>query len=657
MAQDVHRIQFVNYEQQDVTVHIYDTSASGDITYIDHVGTGLKRRTVDNSEDKYTPIRPFEWTIKFLSSNLGRADTFIGDPETWYVEILINSDIIFVGFLVTDDLEQPYFDDPNEITLITTDGLGTLKSIPLGSVTNINPRGYKTVIEFISMCLRKTNLAIDTYVMCNIHEEIAADLLLDNCYLESKTFEEEINISEDAYSALSKVLRSLGAFVQQRNEAWYITSVDEMEDSNNTYWRFDTDGVRVGTSITANYLQQIGSTETIKFSQEDQLLQFRSRNWFARLDYNFEYPIEIIDNINYDRGNFNGVVVPPAGYTAYHLDEWASQRNFPHSGTPLISPIILRKFVNDYETERFISIPAVNTGGNTEYIRSNAIPVILKDKFTFSFDFRFPSNLTGTGMVTDLIGYVYIQSGATVYSLSNDGKWNSGSGFTITHQWNRGTTDEREWMNVSVEADPVPISGNVYVCLLKSSLYGNTTDTYFSNISFEYIPYIDGVYKKITGQYNKWYLDLVVKPNFTDEVNISDSPKPLFKGALFIYDGSGYVLVSRFYNLWRTPTPTDPDDYYNFGKIQALGYWNQYNRAMRVFDGSMQGLNSSTGVPDCTWKYELTDANDNADNKIFMCVGFEQDFYSCEWKGTFIEVHDTVIGKTFDDDFLFKYIE
>lgn len=657
MPTGTYRIQFTNHEQEEVLIDIINTKSAGDLVNL--VGTGFSKRTVDNNENKFTPIRGIECTIKFMSSSLARIQNFIGLVDEWYVVATVAGADVFQGYLITEDLQQAYFDDPTEIVLTATDGLGGLKGYTLED-TGVNPKGYYTIAEIVALCLSKTVLGLEFWVSWNLRRQTSSAHWFNDIYTNAKSYEEEINVSQDCYSVLEKIL-SMSAFIHQSDGRWYIMSVDEMESGLNTFYKYDNTGTLVVGSNPASilYVASIGSSQVIKFSQEDQLIRFRREQNFTKTIYHYEYPSEIVDNQNFERGAFNGVVVPPAGYTAYNLDDWTKRRNFPDAGGATITPLILRKFdANGYEIERFASIPGVNTAGNTDYIESNPIPIIIQDKFSVSFDFRFPSNISGSGMVTDIIGYVYLKSGVTTYNLQNDGTWVLGTGFTITHQWNRGTTDESKWMTVSVEADPAPISGNVYVCLLKSSQFGNTTDTYFSNLNFDYIPYINGTYRRYNGQYNKTYTDLNKNPNIEEEVYLSDSPKPLFKGSLFYFDSpSGtFPLASMFFNSWRTPTPAS-GDHYTFSKLQNIGVWNQYKRAVRVFEGSLQGLRSSTGVPDCVWKYSLTDANVNTTGKIFMCVGFDQDFYSCEWKGTFAETYDSTEGKVFDDDFEFKYIE
>jgi hypothetical protein len=653
----IYRIKFTNFEGNNVVIHITDTTTSGDDSFIDLKGRGFVKRCIDNSENKYTPIRALECTIRFSSTELYNVNTFAtGDDDRYRVDAFIEATNrpIFSGFLAMDDLREPFFDAPNEVVLTATDNLGILKQIPWTDLDGENPKGYYTIAEVIAFCLFKTGFTFPTVVSWNIIEENTTEHWMENIYIHAKTFEKEIGTSISCYDVLEKVLYGW-AFLQQRNQAWWITSMDEMEDVDNYYRGYDFDGTIDPLPTTANYLKYLGLNETIKFINEDQLNGPVRKSKSLKLTYNFDYPAEILDNINFERGDFWGIISVPPGYSAYHLDDWTARKNFPSSGTPTITPYIIRKFDSSYEIERYVVIPSVS-GSDSQYIESNPIPVMVKDKFTWSFDYRFPTNATGSGTNSDLISYVYVTNGVTTYSLNTNGSWSLGTGFLITHQYNRGTTDESQWMNVSVEAEPLPITGDLYCCLLRSSLYGTTTDTYFSNLQFDYTPYIDGTYKKLSGQYNKFSQTGNNKKAVDEEVFVSDSPKPIFKGALFYNNSGTFTQVGEFTNDWRGAL-----DSYKYGKLQAQGMWNQLNRPMVQLEGSLRGLDTGGAFgfdfPDCTWKYYFSDAPDYA-GKYFMCVGFEQDFYSCTWKGTFIEVFDQAIGKTgYGDDFEFKYID
>lgn len=124
---------------------------------------------------------------------------------------------------------------------------------------------------------------------------------------------------------------------------------------------------------------------------------------------------------------------------------------------------------------------------------------------------------------------------------------------------------------------------------------------------------------------------------------------------------STYVLAGLFYNAAKlTAGPGAQSDLSPYGQIQAFDVWNQVNRVMRIFDGTIDRTDSTTNLPDLLHKYILRDINLNTTNgssqyRIFMLLHFEMDMHLCEWSSFFHEVLNNVIEKNYDGH-IFNYI-
>lgn len=118
-----------------------------------------------------------------------------------------------------------------------------------------------------------------------------------------------------------------------------------------------------------------------------------------------------------------------------------------------------------------------------------------------------------------------------------------------------------------------------------------------------------------------------------------------------------YIQANSFYNAQVFPNADYPDPTYlhPYGEIQAFDVWNQFRRLMRKFDGDVDGLESNTELPDLKYKYFLTDASQNTNNKMFMLIHFDQDQHTCEWNAFFYEVQDTTIINDYSGH-EFKYL-
>ena len=124
----------------------------------------------------------------------------------------------------------------------------------------------------------------------------------------------------------------------------------------------------------------------------------------------------------------------------------------------------------------------------------------------------------------------------------------------------------------------------------------------------------------------------------------------MYKGALLIADSPNYVLAGLFYNAATEPDgPVYPKPY---GEIQAFDVWNQYNRTMVKFDGT---VDKSNPAPTMVNKWFMTDPHPNSNNRIFLLLHYEYDTHLCEWTGVFIEVSNSIIYKQYTGN-SFKYL-
>lgn len=132
-----YQLQFLNREESLVVANIYDTeSAEGTTVFTQLTGADdpLHLFVVDNEESKFTPIRAKQAEIKFISTQDVNLTSFIsGNDNRWQVDVLVNNQVQFRGFLVLDDMDEDFLapERANVVTLIATDGLGLLKDIPL----------------------------------------------------------------------------------------------------------------------------------------------------------------------------------------------------------------------------------------------------------------------------------------------------------------------------------------------------------------------------------------------------------------------------------------------------------------------------------------------------------------------------------------------
>lgn len=383
----------------------------------------------------------------------------------------------------------------------------------------------------------------------------------DKVWLDIKTFEQEIGVSEFCYTVLEKILGE-DCFLSQWQGKWYIARVDEYDNHSIYPATFNSDGIFQSFDAHTSYSKSIGAAEVRRFANADQLLEFDRPNNFIKNTYRYLTPAEIPDNADYSRGDVT-TRVTETGYTAYNLDQWGIGNLWGSAETlPDIDAVILRSFntLGD-ETSRFIMLtqPSGLTGA-FNYIRSSAIPVGFNDKINVSFDVSAMTNPSGDGILQVCFivlyafdGTVYIQNPTNTSTtwLNDDTQppltWHTTdaqlslfrTGLNLAfHDSGSNVTVKTDWQSCSIECTSVPKDGELRLYFFAGNQNPGSFDDIklrYQNLKVEYRPYIGGSYQKYTGNYDKVQRsDTGFLSKREKEVSVQDSQKPLFKGAFFI---------------------------------------------------------------------------------------------------------------------------
>lgn len=711
---NTYQLTFQNNEGNIVTINISDTlSGVGTPVFTNLKTVKAELKVVSDDEDKFSIIKSKRIEFSFLPTSTVKLSTFLSAADDQYlVEAFIGATPIFSGWLVTDATREAFMPVEHKypVELTASDNLGLLKDIPLTKPDGTNPRGRFRWIDYISWSLRKTGFDFPIKVVYGLLPDnyVSGDNSFDKCYLSAKSFEADINESVDCYEAIQRILK--GCFLTQHQNEWWIVRVDELNGTDLRVYSFTYDGTLTGdTTVTLSL--NIGKTENIKLINKDAEVMPERPIKYAKPTYKFEFPREIIDNYDFSRGTtwvspfvvdlslfirsystlgafpaqgefglvykatgsgiyykwsgaaylpISGAEIPQ-GF-AYVIDDWTLVKQ--GGGSPSINAYVVKIRQYGDEKERYV---LMTSGATQHWLKSNRVPLGRFDKFTFSVDRRLTQNLTGSGISTEFFAQIRLfGEDGTFWTVTNiasgnevPGNWiQTNSSFSsnsrfITVRYTRNQVDETKWMNGSVDADPVPVNGEIEILLWQNS---TGAAAHFSNIQFEYIPYINGSYQKYTGQYNKVSQTVSTKAKREETVLMSDSPKKLFKGAIELKTGGGqYYLAENFYNV-NAGTSGELGKA-KFGKYQAFEIWNQFNRVVRKMQGSLKGLNTDnpTDMPSLLHQYVLTASSEHTTNKQYMLLSYSQDLDTCKWSGVFAEVYDSVADKLYNSDHEFKY--
>jgi hypothetical protein len=656
--------------------------------------------SANDAEDKLSIVRSIRFSCSFVSTATYNVNLFVsGEDNRWLVEVFLLSALnppIFTGFLVPDGAKDILLDDElYGVELTASDFLQSISEVLLRKPDDTIPKGKFSLITYLSWCLQKTFLQLPIKVVYSLREEThngPDDCFLKMIFEEAMSFETNINEREDCLTVIKKIL--LGCFITQVSGEWWIVRVDEMTSAPYTIYSFTYDGAYLGNS-TADKLKVIGINETINFTGEDPQIYPERKIKYAKQTFRFENFQELICNMTFERGTVSGSITPseadfisiypnagafpgvgdpdkvykatdtgiyyryygtysvsPISVQAYNPVEcWLNGKN-PHGSvinTAVDVPGYVRKIYEGvYELEKILVLPKLPGAGSQHYWKSELFDVSRLDRITFSVDRRLDTDHTGSGTTSDNIFKIRLRGNDGTYwaVIGNPingrvGSWKQGTGgFPVQdflYQYQTNSVDETQWTNHSIEVDPVPVSGQIEIMLFQSGVYGLTNDTHFANIQLEYTPIVNGVYGKATGQYHQVSNSEIRKAKKDEEISISDTASPQWKGGLFRDNGIAHIRIGRVYDYRYGPNNLLGLD--KFGAYQVFALWNQYNRIINKIQGTLSGLNTNTAaVPSFIHKFQLTDPSTATDGKLFQMLSFDMDLSTCQWSATFSDV-------------------
>lgn len=674
-------------------VDIYDTDFQIDdalpvfVVPLDGAEIPIEFSTIDNDEDRFKVIKSTQLTIRVLSNiSITLNDFASGSAQRWYVEVARGAGkIIFKGFLSIADMSEDFMPHPHIIELTATDGLGLLKDIPLTKPDGTNPKGYFKVGEYITWALLKTGLSINMDVVFNIREEANSSAhFFNSIYLQAKTFEDEVGVSINCYDVIEWILGN-EACLFQRNGFWMILRIDEMETGTVESYRFDITPAII-SQTTENFTKEIGKDGyVIFFANEATRVYIDMRYKEVKLIFDYLVPLEVPCNLEFERATFYSDLPDEtdADAVTYKVKKylpiecWESLYEAVSTDEPLPDNTIYvkRRFYNGYERERRLVIEFNST--YYSFVMSEAIPVSVKDKFVLSLDRRLNADLTDSGYFADGEVQTRLYGDDGTFWTHHGGitsnptpKWVQCTSTFRTNQqyfWYEGNKDDDNTLVMSLtggESAEIPVSGDIKIVIHQRGFFtADKRDSYYSNLGFEYIPFINGSYQKYTGQSHTVIQEVKNKIKRDEKVYISDSPKRLFKGGLFIYTGVAHKLAGRFYSA--AVFPTLPDEIYRhpYGEIQVFDVWNQYRVEMRIFQADCKGLASGDtdavkGEANMISLYHrllLQDATGHTTNRRFLLLSYNMRWDLCEFTGVIREVYNTNSPKDYSGH-NFKYL-
>lgn len=656
--QEKYRIDFKTRDGYDARIQFLYEGYTGSITNLVGGNRPFVLQEFNTDESLWKPVRPQLATMEIVANSSGvTMDNFIVDKDSDVLVIFSYNNVnqaYWYGFLQQADYSETWIDTNHILTLTATEGLGQLSNFPISN-NGAEITARTTPLEFIQYATQKSVLGWTKYNIFNnlFHNGMTDSLTytsLDQCKIEPKTFQIQSTEYEDSYTVLNKINSAFNQTLFQYGGNWWIMRQEELYIPTTDNLRGYQMNLGTKSSIQTRYDINVGINEDVKPITPEMLRFLKRKTKKDEIDFDFDKIPEIVTNGTFSRGNLIGTT---STLKQYYVDSWSYKQgdglDLQNGSTPS-SGTVTRNEIYESATgpliANFVRIPTTTGSPVNDYFRwiaSQPTYVFANDKIQVQFDHKYliqttPPGLSRAGMV--FIGCVYLQGAANNYYLKEDGEWELLSTilpqerFIKANYLTAGTNYPENWNTYSVDSDPIPDNGNIYVYLLADPAYDTTNqDSMFRNFQFGYATRFNTLSAEpLTGV--KTYFEKTgdLLNTSTNEIYLQDGFSKYYRGTLFQSDGE--TITDADWYRYRFNT-----EGFSFRKQNNIAIWenNRYNR--NKIDANFYGLTYSSGTR-IGLRNTIKFVDDDP-NKVYAILNLREiDFASATWSATLLEVWD-----------------
>lgn len=511
--------------------------------------------------------------------------------------------------------------------------------------------------------------------------------------------------ADDCYTALEKIVRCLRCRLFQENGVWNLVSLYEYLNPNGFSYReyafgAVTDGlvavVPVASDLNRDMTALIGRDDIIIPVTEDQVLYLKLATKWIKLTYTYDQSQNKVCNQDFSEGDRNttydevinssvidSTIVPAVdlqtqGYDAYCWDAFEGQDNDVVTGGPYPSQTAtFKSFIRDsidqlgYSLLRNLVIEN-SASGKIAFVRSSQFLIDTADILQISFSWRRRVGVSNDNM--DCYVFLYGDDG-TFWALNGILPANPAisweqvgsdfrrSGFNTVPFLGTGVTvgSSNVWNSVAFNQTATtttpyakaPVSGRIEI-LFPHTSNGGVLETWVKDLSVTIVPYLQGSYQQLKGDYNYSSSNAAIKQTESDDIEISDSPKRYFKGSLLRANGDLCTPT------WARAGVTES---YRFTQLMERIMYNHLRRMNQKIEGTFKGLvyipaDDPTVIKPNGFLNSYIFSQGKESTKRFMCTSFEKDYATGQWRGVFVEIlnDQNDAGFISPDQYQFSYI-
>lgn len=532
------------------------------------------------------------------------------------------------------------------------------------------------------------------------------------------SIDENALAADDCYTALEKIMRCFRCRIFFEAGYWHVVNIYEyMSPQGYNYVEHTMQAPVNGfvpTAVTGsgqmqNFNVNISREDIIHPVLSDQVLYLKNAYKFIKLTYVYNQsqnkicnqdfkdtnlinrnpaydesisssiidssitPVVNLKTIGYDIfcwGDFNSTSINNNTYPNFFLP-------YPNPGAPTVKAFI--RIVQDQlgnEMQRFLVVPDPNLATQTtHFVRATKFLADNGDIVQVSFDWRTRKSIPN---VTTVVAFLYLYADdGTFYSYRHYDVAGIPNGWVATDQnffdnptpanhaliLGSPTNNGLGWSSISINQTipgiqnaliPVPKSGQVELILID---FGTNTgnEFWFKNIAVTLTSFLQGSYTQLKSDFNYLASNNGIKQSESDNVEISDSPKRYFKGALLQTDGLTLIPPD-----WHRKGFAG--EHFRFTECMAMIIFNLQNRMIKKLEGTFKGLlyrdtNSAIVKNPAGYlnSYYFTDGN--FPTKRFILTSFDKNIATGEGRLVLVEVLNDANdnGWTLPDVYSFQY--
>ena len=622
---------------------------------------------------------------------------------------------IFQGFVVVEDSVQPYLDPPFNISFRALDGLGLLKGVDFADTTGAIFAGAHTPLYWICQLLYKTDQILNIRSYFNIiNSTFTSSTPIESFTISVDTFQTGVlqtstdptidliaNEFDDCYTVLEMIVRCLRCRLFQQDGVWNLVSIWEYQNPNGySYSEYTINApvagivgyTRIATANNLKYDVQVGYDQVLHPVKEDATISLKLATKSIKLNYTYDQSLNKICNQGFIYGDADpthdgtisstiedSTIIPVItfSYKAYQPFCWTIATGtflggdlsavFPESAQT--ADVYIRNVLDDVgaSENRYLVISSNTTVSN--HARSSTFLVDVNDSLEISVDFRTYSNLEP----------ITLQPLYILLDGDDGSKWGLGGsspGFIkwwlldSLYRFNGETppynnvsfgpgTSTTDWTTFTAYRDEnnailkVPVSGKCFIVL--GGLQGNQgTECWFKNLSVTIHSYLQGSYTQLSGDFNYSASNQNIKQTEVDDVQISDSPKRYFKGALLQADGDSLMAPTWIRKGF-------PANVMRFTQLMENIMYNALYRQFNLIQGTIRGLtytDASYNVKEAGFLNSYFFPDHPVPTKKFMLTSFENDYGTGQGTRIYAEIlnDQNDNGQVLPDQFIFQYL-